>query len=344
MNANDLIRLIDLIAPPHCAEKWDKCGVQIASVKSEIRTLAVLLDPMPDTIAKALEAGADFILAHHPLTLEPRLPSRLDAYHKALSLAIKADAWLYAAHTSLDTQADGAPAWLADALELTNRKLLDETSRVGTVRVSLRAKDGAPNVAPDAVSGFAAAMRPLAVRLSKPDEAMQAFRVRQDRLTYFLQCLEARLGLRLGQAVVDPEDEQPLGFGLVGDLPQAMRPTDFLATIARLTGRTGFTRTGELPEAVRRVAYCPGSGSSFTARAFAAKADIYLTGEMKYHLALEMEESGCVLDVGHFCLEERMMGVLAGDLKRHLAPFGVQTVFIPGHDPVVPISPAGLTI
>ncbi len=125
MNITDIFSIIEQIAPPHMAASWDRCGVQVAAETTETPKLAVALDPTPRTLGRALEWGAKVVLTHHPLGKTPRLPDALDDHRRALKLLLGADAWLYAAHTSLDCAPGGPAAWLADDLGLTDRVVLD---------------------------------------------------------------------------------------------------------------------------------------------------------------------------------------------------------------------------
>ena len=74
MRFADLVRVLDTTAPLSIAAAWDHSGIQVATRRGEISRLAVCLDPLPCHLASALEQGAEMILSHHPLALEPRLP------------------------------------------------------------------------------------------------------------------------------------------------------------------------------------------------------------------------------------------------------------------------------
>lgn len=124
-----------------------------------------------------------------------------------------------------------------------------------------------------------------------------------------------------------PCDE--VGFGEVGTLPEPMAWDDFAAMLARVTGREAFTVSGPQPETVTTVAYCGGSGSSLIGNAVRAGADVLVTGDMKYHPAVETPV--CVADVGHFSLEEEMMRRFAAELDEVL--HGVEVKFFKGEDP-----------
>ena len=112
MRIRDIIACIEEMAPLSGAADWDRSGLQVYSPRTEASRVCVALDPTPETVKKALGEGADFIFTHHPLALKPGLPNRPGNYYETLSLLIKADVPLYAAHTTLDVQPDGPAGWL----------------------------------------------------------------------------------------------------------------------------------------------------------------------------------------------------------------------------------------
>ncbi|MFW5836993.1 MAG: Nif3-like dinuclear metal center hexameric protein, partial [Desulfovibrionaceae bacterium] len=59
--------------------------------------------------------------------------------------------------------------------------------------------------------------------------------------------------------------------------------------------------------------------------------DVFITGDIKYHQALEAQIP--IIDVGHFCLEEEMMRRTAGLLQESLAPHGLEVRFFEGSEP-----------
>ncbi len=235
MKICDIISIIEKIAPPRFAASWDNCGIQVASLQKEISHMALCLDPTPDSIQKAKDLGADFIVSHHPLLLQGRLPNVIDNYYNALRLLFVGNIALYAAHTSLDVNIDGPAGWLGRALCLQNLKVLD---LIG---------------------------------------------------------------------VSDDELELPheFGYGLIGDLPNEITYTELLNSLGQHIDLSTATLCGSVPKKIERIAYCQGSGSSLVYKANDINADIFITGDVKYHSALESPLA--MLDVGHHSLEEKMM-------------------------------------
>ena len=125
------------------------------------------------------------------------------------------------------------------------------------------------------------------------------------------------------------EGEPHYGFGIAGVLPRPLSYAEFTDKLAKVLGKGTWRASGPMPETVSRMAYCPGSGESMIRDAQNLGADIYITGDVKYHAALEAPIR--VLDVGHFILEETMMRVFADLLRRNAAP--VTVTFFEASDP-----------
>ncbi|WP_300717488.1 Nif3-like dinuclear metal center hexameric protein [uncultured Desulfovibrio sp.] len=142
-----------------------------------------------------------------------------------------------------------------------------------------------------------------------------------------------------GLAVLEPTapgtGDLPHGFGLAGDLAEPVSLQQLTDMLAAHIDLSTATVSGPCPAAIRRVAYCTGSGSSLLDEARAANADIFITGDVKYHTALDTQL--CLFDVGHHSLEEEMMRRAAIELQ-HACP-GLEVVFVPSASPFQPVRP-----
>lgn len=280
MLQSELISIIEQTAPLSLMADWDHSGVQVASTRAEIRHLAVCLDPAPEQLRAAVEAGADMVLTHHPLAMRPAWTDSLNGYTDALSILYRHDVPLYASHTTLDANPLGPSAWLPDLLGLEDRVILEKTG-------TFTAPDGR-----EVEGGF-------------------------------------------GCAGTLPE---PLSLAALCSVMRGHLPLDRMCGVTRLIGA---------PEReIRRVAVCTGSGSSLLEEAAAAGADIFITGDVKYHDALALASRQdrrspnfcpmAILDVGHFSLEEEMIRRFAEILEKKLD--GVTVTFLPGRDPFLPLT------
>lgn len=325
MKAIEIIKVIESIAPLNAAASWDNAGIQIASSREHISSIALCLDPTPVHVATALQQGAQFILSHHPLLMQAQYLNCVDSYHTVAKHVLCNDAWLYAAHTSLDANPDGPVAWLADTFALTNRTVIEPTLRHNYAAVVL----------PNASSPLERIDTELGI--VEQEETSQGLMITYDA-PYGCSLLPYlhNLGYAPLLHVAPRRHDSVMGFGLVGDLPAPLSWDAFLAMLQRTVPLDTANLCGSHPKEVRRLGYCTGSGSSLAARAFGMGADIFITGDVKYHTALEV--CGPILDVGHFCLEEEMMRQLATILQKRLPD--IHVFFLSGTDPLRRLLPA----
>lgn len=325
MNIHAALKELCRLAPEEAQSSWDNSGVQIAGTAESVDKIAVTLEPTPEALKRCLDWGAQLVLAHHPLYMKPKAPSRNDAYTDVLRMVLGSGAWLYSAHTSLDVAENGPAFWLGESLKLSERRILEPAHSTGTLEVSFHSPvpltreqaelwadwDGIHAVA----QSNTGEVRIVADEDVWPSVAASVEFAMKEKPVYYVRNLAA--------------PKRSVGFGEVGVLPQPMPFEEFCDTVAKLCGIEALTVSGPQPQEVRSVAYCGGSGSSLIPAAMKSGADVFVTGDMKYHPAVETEL--CTLDVGHFSLEEEMMRVFAGTLEHELE--GVEVRFFKGVDP-----------
>ena len=74
-----------------------------------------------------------------------------------------------------------------------------------------------------------------------------------------------------------------MGFGIVGDLKEPENEIDFLLRLKTVFRLKALRHIPLLAKPIQRVALCGGSGSFLLNRALDSKADIYISGDFKYH-------------------------------------------------------------
>jgi putative NIF3 family GTP cyclohydrolase 1 type 2 len=106
----------------------------------------------------------------------------------------------------------------------------------------------------------------------------------------------------------------PGGARLLGRGPAAARGVEAFVP----SGTRGARRV------VRRVAVCPGAGGGYVRQAAAAGADVYVTGDLTYHSAVEACQLGLALiDAGHHGTEKVFTRTMAALLGKGLASEGI---------------------
>lgn len=325
MKIKDILTIFKNLAPEENQSSWDNSGVQIAGTLDEAAKVAVTLEPTPAAIGRCLEWGAEAIVTHHPLYMKPKAPNAEGMYLDVLRQVVSTGAWLYSAHTSLDTRPDGPAFWLGERLGLEKTRFLEIERGYTPIEVSFYSEDPISREAADIWANHpgvhsVSQSRTGEVRLVCDEEDWSAV---SNKIEFSM----GRRPLFYIRSLTAPRRD--VGFGEVGTLPEPLAWDDFLAQLDGLINRDALMIAGPQPETVRTVAYCGGSGSSLIGKAAKANADVFITGDMKYHPAVETPI--CVVDAGHFSLEEEMMRLYAEELKEKLD--GVDVRFFKGDDP-----------
>lgn len=129
--------------------------------------------------------------------------------------------------------------------------------------------------------------------------------------------------------VLEPVDEA-YGYGQAGNLPEAMDIGELCQKLLALLGMKDIIRAGQSgSDKIRRVAICGGSGSSLLNLAEATGAEVFITGDVKYHTALSSPMP--ILDVGHHSIEEKMMELFSRQLAQDLPE--MEILFVPSISP-----------
>ncbi len=110
--------------------------------------------------------------------------------------------------------------------------------------------------------------------------------------------------------------ESDLGLGKIGVLSNEMPFNDFIAGIKKNLNVSDLRIIGNIPDMVKNVAVFCGS---FDVDLFYLKKlqqDVVVTGDIKYHTALDAREMGlCIVDVGHFASEHIILNKLQSRIK-----------------------------
>ena len=105
--------------------------------------------------------------------------------------------------------------------------------------------------------------------------------------------------------------------GRLGRLPKPRRAAEWAQDAARALGTDGARLSGPPETWLQDVAVCGGSGSSLWREAQREGAQGLVTGDVKYHTALEAAIEGfCLLDLGHATSERVAVEVMAAVFRR----------------------------
>jgi dinuclear metal center YbgI/SA1388 family protein len=339
----DVVELLHGWYPPETADEWDAVGLAAGDPDADVRRVLLAVDPVLPVAREAAAWDADLLLTHHPLFLRGvHGVAETTPKGRTLAALTRAGCGLLSAHTNADHGTPGVSDALARALGLRDVRPLAPSGApldkivvfapVGdaeAIRAALAAS-GAGHVGDyDTVSYSVAGegrFRPLpganptvgrVGELELTDELrIEALLPRARRTDVVRAVLAAHSYEEVALDVLELADPgiATTGAGRIGDVDEttlgeyAARVADALPPTAR-----GVLVGGDPDRAVRRVAVTGGAGDFLLDRALASGADVYVTSDLRHHLAAEFLEKGgpSLLDVSHWAAEWTWLPELA---------------------------------
>lgn len=128
MKLEKIIEKIDACYPPNLAYDWDNPGLILGDKSREINKIMLTLDVTEQVLNEAIEKGANLIISHHPLIFSGVKSITADSHiGKILLCAAENKIALFAAHTNMDTAADGINTRLAAVLGIENTSIIEQS-------------------------------------------------------------------------------------------------------------------------------------------------------------------------------------------------------------------------
>jgi len=120
------------------------------------------------------------------------------------------------------------------------------------------------------------------------------------------------------------------GFGKIGELLQATSLSVLAKNLKQTLGIDHVKVAGNLDMRVKTVAVCSGSGSSMVSAFLDSGADVFVSGDLRYHDARTFEfAQKALIDIGHFASEHLIVETFAQQLDRHFQSKGLTLVVEP---------------
>ena len=114
-----------------------------------------------------------------------------------------------------------------------------------------------------------------------------------------------------------------MGMGMIGELDKPIAELDFLKRLKQVMHAKGIRHSQLLDKPVQKVAVLGGSGAFAIKAAVKAKADIFVTADVKYHQFYEAENKLVIADIGHFETEQFTKNLLVAFLTKKIPNFAV---------------------
>lgn len=347
----DIIRVLETKAPPALQEAYDNAGLLTGSPDWECSGILCTLDATEAVIDEAKARGCNMVVAHHPIIFSGLKKLNGKNYvEKTVIAAIKNDIAIYAVHTNLDNIIDGVNDRIADRLGLEKRQVLAPKSgqllklftfvphaQADAVREALFAA-GAGHIGEysevsynvDGTGTFKGSEKtnpftgtPGTRHLEKEVKIEVILPIWQQQKVH-KALIEAHPYEEVAcDFVLLNNENQQIGSGLLGELPEEMDETGFLHMLKTSFELSVIKHTPLLGKKIRKVAVCGGAGSFLCSKALAAGADVYVTSDIKYHEFFDANDRLLLADIGHWESEQFTTDLLVELLQAKFPTFAV---------------------
>lgn len=334
-NVKKIIKIMEQIAPSNLALSWDNVGLLVGDENKMIENILLTLEVTPKVIEEAVDKNVDLIISHHPLIFKPlKKINTNDPISKMVIDMIQNNIQLYSAHTNLDISKAGTCYYMAELLELDRLKPLTVDHKEHLYKVQTfvpkehldSVKTAMTNAGAGQLENYEACtfigegigqFKPLEGANPTIGSVGELESVEEYKLEAIVE--SSMLSKTLNAMIKAHPYEVPAydviklenttneqGIGVVG-YTQMQTIEAFAKILKEKINHEQLRVVGDLNKKISSVAIVTGAGSDYI-KAASKKADILITGDLKYHEAhLASQLKIAVIDAGHYETEHIYM-------------------------------------
>ena len=340
VNGQEIIQLFEAWSPKKlaCMDN-DPIGLAIGTLNKPITKVLVTLDVNMAVAEEAIATDCELIIAHHPPIFRKLSNLRTDTpAGKLYEKLLKHDIAVYAAHTNLDVAEGGVNDLLADALGLVQRTILEETYAEDLLKLVVFVPQIDAERVREALATAGAGQIGNYQACSYSSEGEGRFTAMEGATPYIGEVGALHIEPEVKVEVVLPSSikgrvlkamlnahpyEEPaydiirleqqtniLGLGRVGRLPHKMTLLQFAEYVKKQLDVPCVRVVGDLKSTVSKVAVVGGDGNKYIYAAKRAGADVFVTGDLYFHVAQDAQAMDLqIVDPGHHVEKVMIAGV-----------------------------------
>ncbi len=328
----EIANALEMFAPLPLQDGYDNAGLQIGLTEAEVTGVLLCLDVTEQVIDEAVALGYNLIVSHHPLLFKPlKRITGSSSVERCVIKALSNGISIYSAHTNLDNAQNGVNHRIAHKIGLKNIKTLapKENSLLKlSVYVPISKADDIRNALFMAGCGNIGNYDCCSYNV----EGIGTFRagdnchpycgevghIHNEKETRIETILPSYIKNRAISALLKAHPyEEPaydiyplqntwntVGAGVIGELPHDTDEQEFLLSIKNIFKAGCVKHTALRGRKIKKVALCGGAGASFAHEAIASGADVYITGEARYHELFDNTDKMLYAIIGHYESEQ----------------------------------------
>lgn len=363
----EIMSLMEKIAPEELAEDWDNVGLLIGDRNSAVKKIMVCLDLPKWVIDEAIDNQVDMIVTHHPIIFNKIKKVNTDSsLGRGIIRLIKNNVSVYSSHTNMDIASGGLNDMFAKQLGFSVTSIIQPLNIEKLFKFVIYVPKGKERKILESLSktgaGFignysSCSFRSKGIGTFKPEEGSAPYvgtigvteEVEEYRLeTVVPESLVENVVKEL--EIVHPYEEPAYdifelknrttskGIGRLGILKDDTTLAAYASFVKKTLRANNVDYAGDPDSIIKNIALVNGSGNKYIKCAKAAGADVLITGDLQYHQILEALEDGLnIIDAGHFNTERLIIKEIAHYLKKAIDGLGYNVEVIESKTNINPI-------
>lgn len=314
---------LNRIAPPSFSESYDNPGLLCGDADKEVTGVLTCLDCTEKVVMEACEKGCNLIVAHHPVIFKGlKQIIGQNFVERTLISAIKNDIAIYAIHTNIDnilhggvSERLGKELGLEDMNVLSSKK---EQVQLDLTVLQLRVEDA--NRIAMQISGHGFDEESAIETTEGPRKNLRWYGRSDFGNAIFRELSDQGMSAKKSRL---NEPSRDVGLGVVGYLPVPLPERVFFEDLKEKLGGIPIRHTRFLDKSIHKVALCGGAGASLLSHAKGVGADIFITGDFKYHEFFDADGGLIIADIGHYESEQWTIPLLKEWISKKFSTFAV---------------------
>jgi dinuclear metal center YbgI/SA1388 family protein len=348
----DITGYLEGLAPLSYQESYDNSGLQVGDREMEVTGVLITLDVTEEVLLEAEKLGFNLVISHHPVIFSGlKSLTGKNAAERVVTKAIRKEIAIYSGHTNFDAISGGVNTAMANRLGLLKQRILDpmkEQLKKLVVFVPHDQVDQVRSAMFEAGAGHIGDYDSCSFNLEgkgtfRGSEGSDPYvgqvgELHQEPETRVETIVPAPLVRKVVRAMekAHPYEEvaydiYPLenafnqaGMGMLGELEDPVDEEVFMTFLKDRFGLSLIRHSALRGKPVKKVALCGGAGSFLLGRAKASGADVFVTGDFKYHQFFDADGKIVVMDMGHFESEQFTRELFYDLLMKKFPKFAVR--------------------
>lgn len=351
MTVSEIVDIIRQFAPFEFQEKYDNVGLQLGLPSQEVKGVLVALDITEEVIDEAIALDLNVIVAHHPLIFGGLKKITGSNYvERAVLKCVKSEIAIVVAHTNADSVKNGVSYKMCEKLGLINCSVLSPresslfklvtfipSDYLSGVRDAVFAAGGGDigkysdcgfSVAGDGTYKANEGSRPFVGKVgefhSEREYRFETIFPRYKKDAVVNALIKSHPYEEVAYDLYALENSwSEVGHGMVGELCEEIPEEDFLQFVKEVFDVKYLRHTNLLGRKVKRVAVCGGAGSDLLKDAKRANADLFISGDFKYHQFFDADNEVVIVDIGHYESEQYTKELFFEILTKKIPTFAI---------------------